>query len=208
MAVLVNTSLIALFGIQHSVMARRRFKEVWTSVIPPAIERSTYVAISGILMCILCVYWQPVDGRLWHIDQQVGRILVLVMQWLGWTLVVAASFMTNHFELFGLEQAYRHFRSQSETPPVFTERLMYRVVRHPLQLGLLIGMWSAPTMTVTQAMLSGMMTCYIFVSLHFEERDLVRDLGQDYRDYQTRVRMLLPMRRAGKRNGETVHPGT
>jgi len=192
-ALLVNTGLVVLFGLQHTVMARRGFKNVWTKVVPQAAERSTYVLFSGLLMLLICVWWQPLDGTLWHVDQQIAGIALLVIQLLGWALAVAATFVINHFELFGLQQVYFHFIHKSEPSITFTERFVYRVVRHPLQLGLLIGMWSTPTMTMTHLMLSVAMTIYIFIALHYEEEDLVAALGQDYEDYRKRVRMILPI---------------
>jgi protein-S-isoprenylcysteine O-methyltransferase Ste14 len=192
-ALLINVSLMILFGVQHSVMARRGFKRGWTTMIPKAAERSTYVLLSGVLMCLICFFWQPLAGTLWHVDNQVAQSVLTAIQVLGWLLAVAATFVINHFELFGLQQVYFHFQNKPGPSPTFAERFMYRFVRHPLQLGLLTGMWSTATMTMTHLMLSGTMTVYIFIGLYYEEKDLVAALGRDYEDYQRRVRMILPI---------------
>ncbi len=192
-ALLVNTNLMALFGLQHSVMARRGFKNVWTKVIPQAAERSTYALLSGVVLCLIGIYWQPLAGTLWHVDNHIARTALMVIQLLGWVLVVVATFVINHFELFGLQQVYFNFVNKPEPSPDFTDRFLYKIVRHPLQLGVLIGIWSTPTMTMTHLMLSATMTVYIFVGLYYEEKDLVATLGQDYEDYQRRVRMILPI---------------
>lgn len=192
-ALLINSALITLFGLQHSLMARPAFKEKWTRVIPQAVERSTYVLLSGVVLVFVCYAWQPVGGVIWNVESQFGRILLPAIQLSGWVLVVAASFMINHFELFGLQQVWFHFRDQQEPTLSFRERFMYRIVRHPLQLGFLIGLWSTPTMTATHLSFAGMMTLYILVGLYFEERNLLANLGQDYATYRQRVRMLLPV---------------
>jgi protein-S-isoprenylcysteine O-methyltransferase Ste14 len=192
-ALVINVALIALFGLQHSIMARRWFKEMWTKIVPKAAERSTYVLASGILMMVICLGWQPVGGTLWHVDNRLARDILTAIQLIGWTIAVSASFMINHFELFGLQQVYYHLIGQPEPTPDFTSRYLYRFVRHPLQMGILIGMWSAPTMSVTHLMLAATMTLYILIGLHHEEDDLAATLGEPYDEYRRRVRMLIPI---------------
>lgn len=192
-ALLINTSLVVLLGLQHSVMARAGFKQAWTKVIPPAAERSTYVLLSGVVFFLICCYWQAIAGTFWQVDQRIARILLTAIQLSGWALVVVSSFLINHFELFGLQQVYSHFSGKPEPAPHFTDRFLYKIVRHPLQLGVLIGIWSSATMTMTHLMLSVSMTLYVFIGLYFEEKDLVATLGQDYENYQRRVRMIVPI---------------
>lgn len=192
-ALLVNTGLMILLGLQHSVMARPRFKEAWIKVIPPAAERSTYVLLSGVVFFLICFCWQPISGTLWHVDNQTARIALTAIQLFGWGLVVASSFVINHFDLFGLQQVYCYFIGKPQPSPKFTDRFLYKIVRHPLQLGVLIGIWFTATMTMTHLMLSAEMTLYIFVGLYLEEKDLAAALGQDYENYQKRVRMILPI---------------
>lgn len=192
-ALFFNTGLMILLGLQHSVMARPGFKATWIKVIPPAAERSTYVLLSGVVFLLICFCWQPITGMVWHVDNQIARAILTAIQLFGWVLVVASSFAINHFELFGLQQVYVYFVGKPEPAPNFTDRNLYKIVRHPLQLGVLIGIWFTATMTMTHLMLSAALTLYIFIGLYFEEKDLVATLGQDYETYQKRVRMILPI---------------
>lgn len=192
-ALSINSGLMILLGLQHTVMARPGFKNRWIRVIPPAAERSTYVLLSGVVFFLICFCWQPIAGTAWRVDNAVARTVVTAIQLFGWVLVITSSFVINHLELFGLQQVYCNFSGQPEPAPQFTDRFLYKRVRHPLQLGILIGIWSAATMTMTHLMLSAAMTVYIFLGLYFEERDLVATLGQDYEDYQRRVPMILPI---------------
>ena len=192
-ALLINVGLLAIFVLQHSIMARLTFKSRWTKIIPPATERSTYLLLSGIIMALFCLYWQPINGVLWQVDNQIGQAVLIAIYIIGWSIPVLASFMINHFELFGLQQVYLNLVNKPEPSPRFTERSFYKVVRHPIQLGTLIGIWSTPTMTMTHLMLSVPLTAYVLLSLKYEERDLVTTLGEDYEDYQKRVRMIIPL---------------
>ena len=192
-ALLVNLALMILLGLQHSVMARPSFKDAWIKVIPPAAERSTYVLLSGVVFFLICFYWHAIAGTFWHVDHQLARTILTAMQLFGWGLVVASSFVINHFELFGLQQVYYYFVGKPEPPPKFTDRFLYKIVRHPLQLGVLIGIWFTATMTMTHLMLSVAMTLYIFIGLYFEEMGLVATLGQEYEDYRNGVRMIVPL---------------
>ena len=192
-ALLINVGLLAIFVLQHSIMARLTFKSRWTKIIPPATERSTYLLISGIIMALFCLYWQPVNGVIWHVDNQIGQIVLIAIYIIGWSIPVLASFMINHFELFGLQQVYFNLIKKPEPSPHFTERWFYKIVRHPIQLGTLIGIWSTPTMSMTHLLLSAPLTIYVLLSLKYEEKDLVTTLGQNYEDYQKRVRMIIPL---------------
>jgi methanethiol S-methyltransferase len=192
-ALLINAGLLSIFVLQHSIMARLAFKSRWTTIIPPAAERSTYLFISGIIMALFCLYWQPVDGVLWQIDNQIGQVVLIALYVIGWTVPVLASFMINHFELFGLQQVYFNLINKPEPPPHFTERYFYKFVRHPIQLGTLIGIWSTPSMTMTHLMLSLSLTVYVLISLDYEEKDLVTTLGDNYKNYQKRVPRIIPL---------------
>ncbi len=192
-ALLINVGLIALFALQHSIMARSTFKNRLIKIIPKSVERSSYVLLSGILMIVICLFWQPLEGNLWQIDNPLIKTLLIVAYLAGWTLAVLATFMINHFELFGLQQVYFNLKNKPEPTPWFTERFVYKIVRHPLQLGVLIGIWSTPTMSMTHLSLSVTMSIYIFIGLYFEEKDLLNSLGQDYADYKTRVPQVFPI---------------
>lgn len=191
-AILINVGLVIIFGLQHSVMARPAFKNRWTKIIPRAAERSTYVLLSGIIMGLICLHWQPLNGFLWQVDNQIGQVVLIAGYFIGWSLAVLASFLINPFELFGLQQVYFNLVNKSEPSPHFKERSFYKVVRHPIQLGTLIGSWSTPTMSMTHLMLSVALSVYIFIGLYYEEIDLVTTLGEEYEDYQRRVRMIIP----------------
>ncbi len=191
-ALITNLSILILFALQHSIMARLSFKQRWNKIIPRAAERSTYLLFSAIMMTIICLYWQPIDGTVWIINNTPGKIILILLYVLGWSIAVAASTVINHFELFGLQQVYLNFTNKPEPDPYFSESSFYKIIRHPIQFGTLIGIWSTPIMSATHLMLSTGLTIYIFISLKYEEQDLVRTLGEKYRDYQKRVSMIIP----------------
>ncbi len=190
--VMVDTGLLLLFGVQHSVMARPVFKRLLTRWIPAPVERSSYVLWSALAIGLICAFWQPLDGMAWEVQAPVLRWLLIGGYVAGWGMAVWATFTIDHFELFGLHQAWRHVRGQPEPAPVFFEVSLYRYVRHPMQLGVLIGLWSTPAMSMAHLALAIGMGVYVLVGLYFEERDLVRELGPAYADYRQRVRQLIP----------------
>lgn len=192
-AILINLGLIALFGLQHTVMARPAFKAYWIKIVPAPAERSTYVLLSGGILMLICFYWQPIDGYLWQAENEIVKIILIAGFATGWLISGVATFLINHFELFGLQQVYYHLLEKKEPTPQFAERLFYKIVRHPVQLGVMIGIWFTPAMSMSHLMLSVSMSIYIIIGLYFEEKDLVATLGQDYKDYQGRVRMLAPL---------------
>ena len=192
-AFLINGGLVLLFGLQHSVMARPAFKKRFTKLIPQAAERSTYVLLSGVMMLVISYFWQPMNGVLWEVFNPIARFLLTAGYLFGWAFAVVATFVINHFELFGLQQAYNNLVGKPEATPKFTARFLYSMVRHPLQLGVLIGLWSTPTMSLTHLFLSITFTIYIFIGLYFEERDLVATLGSEYEAYQQRVPKIIPV---------------
>jgi methanethiol S-methyltransferase len=193
-AIAINLLLVGLFGVQHSVMARPAFKRWWTSVVPHAIERSTYVLASAVVFFLLFWQWRTMPTVIWDVTWTPGRLVLEVATWLGWAIVLASTFMINHFELFGLRQVYLAWRGQQHTELTFRSPLLYRLVRHPLMLGFLIAFWATPRMTAGHLLFSAAMTGYILIALQFEERDLVAALGDQYRDYRRRVPMLFPWR--------------
>ncbi|MDG2384476.1 MAG: isoprenylcysteine carboxylmethyltransferase family protein [Pirellulaceae bacterium] len=190
---LINTGLLLLFGLQHSVMARHGFKRHWTRLVSPVIERSTYVLLSGFVLMLICVYWRPLPGTVWITDKTFIRSALTTLQAAGWILAAFSSCLINPLELLGLQQVYNFFTNQPEPTHNFTDRYLYKWVRHPIQLGILLGLWSAPTMTISRLMLSAGMTVYIFIGLHFEERDLVNRFGLEYLAYRSKVRQLIPV---------------
>ncbi|MBW0015581.1 methanethiol S-methyltransferase [Mycobacterium sp.] len=201
-AVAVDVALVALFGAQHSVMARQGFKRWWTRFVPPSIERTTYVLFSSVVLVLLYWQWRTMPAVLWDVRLTGARMVVWALFWLGWAIVLASTFMINHFDLFGLRQVYLAWRGKPYTELGFRAAMFYRLVRHPLMLGFLIAFWAAPTMTAGHLLFSIAMTGYILIALRIEERSLVAAMGDQYRDYRRDVPMLIP--RPRRRPTETV----
>jgi protein-S-isoprenylcysteine O-methyltransferase Ste14 len=191
-AAAIDIGLIALFGLQHSFMARPGFKRRWTRIIPQHLERSTYVLISAVLVAVIPAAWQPIEGQLWNVTG-AAMIALYAVSALGFLMVPLCSFLTDHFELFGLRQAAEYAFGWAESKAEFKQRALYKKVRHPMMLGFLAAFWAAPYMTVGHVLFASLMTAYILAGIHFEERDLAQEHGQAYRDYQARVPKLLPI---------------
>jgi protein-S-isoprenylcysteine O-methyltransferase Ste14 len=204
-ALAVNLGLLALFAVQHSVMARPAFKRWWTRVVPEPIERSTYVLFSGLALALLFWQWRPMGGVVWDIQQPVGRAVVHAVFASGWLIVVLTTFLINHFDLFGLRQVYFYFLGRPYMPLPFKTPGPYRWVRHPLYVGWLVAFWAMPTMTAAHLVFAVMMTLYILVAIVFEERDLVA-AHPEYAEYRRRVPMLLPRLRFVRRPRPTTSP--
>jgi protein-S-isoprenylcysteine O-methyltransferase Ste14 len=190
-ALAIDFGLLALFALQHSIMARQWFKAAWTRIVPSSVERSTYVLFSSVALLVLFWKWQPIGGLIWDIENASGRFVLLTTYAVGWLLVLVATFLINHFDLFGLRQVWLSLRGQAYTPLRFRMPALYRVVRHPLYVGWLLVFWSAPRMTFTHLVFAIATTAYILIAIQFEERDLVRIHGE-YEEYRRRVPMLLP----------------
>ncbi|MCX2680191.1 isoprenylcysteine carboxylmethyltransferase family protein [Galbibacter sp. EGI 63066] len=192
-AVLVNLGLIALFGLQHSVMARPGFKESWTKIVPKPIERSTYVLLASIMLMVLYYFWQPIDLSIWDISgTSLGTAFILISL-LGWTLLLISTFVINHFDLFGLRQVFLFTKNDTASGKIeFRTPNLYKMVRHPLYLGFLIAFWFAPVMTLGHAIFTVGMTIYIFIGIYHEEKDLVNAFGEKYRSYRKRVPKIIP----------------
>jgi methanethiol S-methyltransferase len=190
-ALLVDVGLLALFALQHSVMARPAFKELLTCVVPPAVERSTYVLASSLALMLLFWKWQPLGGMVWQVERPVGRVLLYGGFGVGWALVLVATFVISHFDLFGLRQTWRHFRRLDQAPLQFATPILYRIVRHPLYVGWLLAFWCTPTMTVTHLLFAAVTTAYILVAIQLEEHDLMH-AHPEYGAYRRRVPMLIP----------------
>lgn len=197
-AMLVNVGLVLLWGVQHSVMARAWFKEWWIPIVGKAQERAAYCLASGMALLAVCLFWVPIDGVLWSIEGP-GSWLVRGLALLGWAILLGASFEIDHFELFGVKQAIRGWRDQPDPVPSFQTHYLYRLVRHPIQLGVLMGVWLTPHMTVGHLMCAVALTVYIEVGLYFEERALVREFGPVYEAYRQEVPKLLPWPRPSGR---------
>ncbi len=190
-AALVDTALIALFGVQHSVMARQGFKRGWTRIVPKQAERSVYVLVASLALMMLFAFWHPIAGDVWRVEGLPAMVLWVLFA-LGWGMVLLSTFLINHFELFGLQQAWFHASGREAAAPEFRQPLFYRVVRHPLYLGFVLAFWATPHMTWGHLLLAFGMTAYILIAIRHEERDLVALFGHEYEDYRGRVGMLVP----------------
>jgi protein-S-isoprenylcysteine O-methyltransferase Ste14 len=191
-ALLINIGLLGAFALQHSIMARPAFKRWFTRYVPKPIERSTYVWFSSLLLIALFVYWQPLGGIVWQVTDPVGRALLYALFASGWLIVLVATFLINHFDLFGLRQVWLYFRGKPYTPLKFGTPWLYRYVRHPLYVGWFLAFWSTPVMSVTHLLFAIATTAYILIAIQFEERDLVSEHGRAYADYRRQVPMLIP----------------
>lgn len=192
LAIAVNTALLGLFAVQHSVMARPWFKRRWTRFVPHTMERSTYVVAASLVLLLMYWQWRTVAGVVWHVEWPVGRLMLWTLFWAGWAIVLAATFMIDHFELFGLRQVFTAWRGNTLHKNGFRATLLYRLVRHPLMAGFLIAFWATPTMTTGHLLFAAGTTGYILVALQLEEHDLEAELGESYRVYQRSVPMLVP----------------
>ena len=193
---IVNLVLMSLFAVQHSVMARRQFKEWWTQYVPKSVERSTYVLFSSLALGLLLWQWRPIPTVVWQIDDPQIAMAVTGISLLGFLIVLTSTFLINHFELFGLHQVANNLTGRSMPAPRFRTPLYYKFVRHPLYLGFIIAFWATPTMTIGHLLFAAVTTAYIMVGILLEERDLVDLFGDDYRRYRERVSMLVPWRKS------------
>ena len=190
-ALLINAALLALFAVQHSVMARPFFKRWITRYIPESAERSTYTLAASLALALLFWLWQPMGGVLWQVENPVGRVLLQAGSALGWVQVLATTFLINHFDLFGLRQVWLHFRNREYTSPRFNTPGAYKLIRHPLYLGFLFAFWFTPTMTAAHLFFAVMITAYILVGIQLEERDLQK-AHPEYADYKRNTPMFMP----------------
>jgi protein-S-isoprenylcysteine O-methyltransferase Ste14 len=195
-ALIVNVLLMSVFAVQHSVMARKPFKEWWTQFVPRSVERTTYVLLASLALVLLFWQWQPIPTVVWQIDNPTIAMAVMGLSLVGWLIVLTGTFLINHFELFGLHQVANNLAGRPMPTPRFRTPLYYHVVRHPIYLGFIIAFWAAPTMTQGHLLFAAVTTAYIFVGIWLEERDLVDLFCDQYRAYKARVSMLVPWRKS------------
>jgi len=190
--ILIDLLLLSAFALQHSIMARPFFKRWLTKYFPAAVERSIYIMVSNLLMVLLFVFWQPFGGAIWNVSHEGWRSGIYLVYALGWVIMIVSTCVIDHFDLFGLRQAWTYFRGLPYVAPEFREPWPYRVVRHPMYVGWLMTFWAAPTMTLGHLMFSVVMTAYILIAIRLEERDLIDRHGDAYRAYRDKVPMLIP----------------
>jgi len=190
-AILINTALLGLFALQHSIMARPAFKRWWTRIVPTSCERSTYVLISSLVLILIFWQWRPITATIWRVEGWPAAVLTAIF-WMGWVIALTSTFQIDHFELFGLRQVLDALRGATQRVQAFKTPLLYRLVRHPLMFGLLLAFWATPHMTAGHLLFAVMSTAYILVGVRLEERDLVTEFGASYEQYRQRVPMLMP----------------
>jgi protein-S-isoprenylcysteine O-methyltransferase Ste14 len=190
-AALGDLALIVLFGLQHSLMARPAFKRWITRTVPPPIERSTFVLATSLVLVLMFWLWRPLPVTVWRAHGDIA-IVLLAASAIGWGVVLLSTFLINHFDLFGLRQAWLHFTQRPLTPLPFRTTLLYRRVRHPIMLGFLVAFWFTPHMTAGHLLFAAGMTAYILVGVRYEERDLVQALGPRYAAYRRETPAFVP----------------
>jgi len=191
-AILINASLLLLFALQHSIMARPAFKTWWTKIIPAQAERSTYVLLSSLCLILLLWQWQPMGGFIWRIEEPLAKTILTVLFITGWWIVLISTFMINHFDLFGLRQVWFYFLGKKYEPLQFRIPFFYKYVRHPLYLGWLIAFWATPVMSAAHLLFAVLTTGYILTAIKFEEKDLVTHFGEKYLSYKRWVPKIIP----------------
>jgi methanethiol S-methyltransferase len=192
-SVVVDTMLIGLFAVQHSVMARQGFKSWWTRIVPTSVERSTYVLFASFALLILYWQWQPIPTLVWAVQNPAGAAVLEGIFWLGWVVLVASTFLLSHFELFGLTQVFARLFGRQPSNAKFRTPLLYRHVRHPIYLGVLLAVWATPAMTIGHLLFSVVITGYILIGIQLEEHDLIQQFGDQYRGYRQQAAMLVPL---------------
>jgi protein-S-isoprenylcysteine O-methyltransferase Ste14 len=191
-AIIVNILLMSVFAVQHSVMARRQFKEWWIQVVPKSVERSTYVLFASLALILLFWQWRPMPTVVWQVTEPTTAVVITGLSFVGWLLVLTSTFLINHFELFGLHQVANNLTGRPMPVVRFKTPVLYKIVRHPIYLGFIIAFWVAPVMTIGHALFAAVTTAYILVGIFLEERDLIELFGDEYRKYCQRVSMLIP----------------
>ncbi len=204
-ALVKNIGLVALFGIQHSIMARSPFKKWLSTILPQPVERSTYVLVSGLLLAFLVWQWEPMGGTIWNITQ--GSILfytMYILSFTGWAILFISTFLINHFDMFGLRQTYFELIKKPYKPLQFKITAFYKIIRHPLYFGGIVGLWATPDMSLTHLIFAMLLTAYFIIGSVFEEKDLIRDFGDQYLNYKKSTGKFIPSLKENKNNSAQI----
>jgi protein-S-isoprenylcysteine O-methyltransferase Ste14 len=204
-SLLIDAGLLMLFAVQHSLMARPGFKRVWTRVIPSEIERSTFVLFASLALALLCWQWRPLPQPAWSVDSRTASGALLLVSWAGWGILLLSTFLISHFHLFGLSQGFARMLGRKLPEPAFATPFLYRWLRHPIYAGFILAFWAAPHMSLGHLFFAVATTGYIFVGIWFEERDLIAQFGDRYRQYRATVGMLAPKIRLGSPRKGVAH---
>lgn len=202
-SMLIDLTLIGLFAAPHSIMARAGFKRWWTTIVPPVVERSTYVLVASLLLGLLFWQWRALPEPVWHVTQPVAAAALWGLFAIGWAIAFLSTFLINHFEMFGLSQVFARVAGRVEPSPQFATPLFYRLVRHPLYVGLLLAFWSTPRMSAGHLLFAVANSFYILIGIQLEERDLLSLFGERYRGYCDNVGMLVPRLSGHKSRNDT-----
>jgi methanethiol S-methyltransferase len=205
LSLLIDAGLLALFAVQHSVMARPGFKRVWTRIVPKEIERSTFVLFASLALALVCWQWRALPQSVWSIEDPIAAKGLLVVSWSGWGLVLLSTFLISHFHLFGLSQGFTRLLGSKLPEPAFVTPFLYRWLRHPIYAGFILAFWAAPHMSLGHLFFAVATTGYIFVGIWFEERDLIAYFGDRYRQYRATVGMLVPRIRLASSRKRIAH---
>jgi protein-S-isoprenylcysteine O-methyltransferase Ste14 len=208
MALIIDVVLMSVFALQHSIMARPQFKRVWTKIIPPAVERSTFVMLASLALVLMFWQWRPIPAVIWHVNSVAAANTLLGLEAVGWLIVLLSTFLINHFELFGLHQVANHLIGKPMPVPRFRTPLLYKLVRHPIYFGFIIAFWATPTMTAGHLLFAAVTTAYIFVGIALEENDLVAVFGDQYRNYRRQVSMIVPLPAKSSQDAADVRQST
>ncbi len=187
-----NVCLLGVFGVQHTIMARKEFKRWWTRIIPAAVERSTFVLITNVILTVMFFQWRPMTDVVWEVDSAFGRGALTALAAFGFVIVLVSTFLIDHFDLFGLRQVVNLLRGKEHRDPSFYTPALYKFTRHPLYVGFILAFWAAPTMTTGRLLFAAATTAHILFAIQLEERDLIHAFGDKYREYKKRVPMLVP----------------
>lgn len=206
-ALTYNLPLLALFAVQHSIMARQGFKRVWTKIVPQAAERATYVLASGAALLLLYWQWKPLPQTVWQVSDANAAAVLTGLYFAGWAIVFLSTFLINHFELMGLQQSFDNLRNKAPQAPRFRTPFFYKLVRHPIYTGLLLAFWATPYMTQGHLLFALATTGYIFIGIFLEERDLVSFFGDTYRNYRKAVPMVIPLPRLSRQREKARNAG-